>query len=30
MKSNYLGDLYFIKNGKVLKDVATINDEEYI
>lgn len=27
MKSNYLGDLYFIKNGKVLKDVATINDE---
>lgn len=27
MKSNYLGDLYFIKCGKVLKDVATINDE---
>ena len=27
MKSNYLGDLYFIKNGKVLKDIATINNE---
>ena len=27
MKSKHLGDLYFIKNGKVLKDIATINNE---
>ena len=27
MKSKHLRDLYFIKNGKVLKDIATINNE---
>ena len=27
MESKYLGDIYFIKDGKVLKNIATINNE---